>query len=175
MVGGGVDGVGADGVGAELLEEGDVAAAGGGVGEGVAEVLGREAAAGGRGVLLVGDALDEELGAVFVEEFGALGGLEGLDSEGRAKGGEGETHLDDDGLEGRGVGGHEEGGEERLCEHDAGRSARSEMLSQSGGGQQCSRFNDPDRRWEQKDRVAAGMSLARDKNLVVPRAYNPTI
>lgn len=73
MVGRGVDGVGADGVGAELLEEGDIAAAGGGVGEGVAEVLCREAAARRGGVLLVRDALDEELGAVLVEEFGALG------------------------------------------------------------------------------------------------------
>lgn len=72
MVRGGVDGVGADGVGAELLEEGDVAAAGGGVGEGVAEARVVDALARGRGVLLIGDAFYEELRAVFVEELGAL-------------------------------------------------------------------------------------------------------
>jgi hypothetical protein len=73
VVGLGVDGVGSDHVGAQLLQQRDVTLAVGLAGEGVDE--GRGAGVGASGlanILLVRNTLDEELGAVGVEELGAL-------------------------------------------------------------------------------------------------------
>ena len=68
---GGVDGVHADGVGGQLRQVGDVALAGGAVGQRVDELVARRLAAVAADALLVGHALDEELGAVgLVEELG---------------------------------------------------------------------------------------------------------
>src|SRR5690606_10339064 len=93
------DGVGADGVDAQLLEEGDIALAELLVGQRVdvvSSLVVRLAL--GRGVLLVGNALHEELGPVLVEE------LLTLDVDGRQLGGSqarqsehgklGETHCE---------------------------------------------------------------------------------
>lgn len=72
MVGSGINGVGADDVGVELREKGHVLLAASLVGEGVDDgrVLGGGAR--GAGVLLVRDALEEELCAIWEEELGAL-------------------------------------------------------------------------------------------------------
>jgi hypothetical protein len=71
MVQGGIDVFDDDGVDAEPFEARDVARAGGYVGEQVDE---READAALVPCVLVGDAAEEELGLVLVEEFGALCG-----------------------------------------------------------------------------------------------------
>lgn len=73
VIGRGVNGVGSDHVGAQLLEQRNVTLAVGLAGERVDE--GRVARGGGSGladILLVRNTLDEELGAVGVEELGAL-------------------------------------------------------------------------------------------------------
>jgi len=72
VVCGRVESVCPDRIGTEGLEEGDVAAAVGRVGQGVEELgAARRSTSSGR-LLLVRDALDEELRAILVEEFGAL-------------------------------------------------------------------------------------------------------
>lgn len=74
VVGRGVDGVGSDHVGAELLQQRDITLAVGLAGQRVDEG-GVARGAGGAGlanILLVRNTLDEELGAVGVEELGAL-------------------------------------------------------------------------------------------------------
>lgn len=67
-----VDGVGTDGVGASGLHDGNITLAGLFVGEGIAEFTGGCLAASASSILLIGNALDVELGAVLVEELGAL-------------------------------------------------------------------------------------------------------
>ena len=97
MVLGGVESVNSDGVGLQLLEVGDVAFAGGCVRERVGEVSVCAVSAGavGRDILLIGNTLDEELGAIgLVEELGALEGGQ-FASMGRSRC----TDLDDDGVE----------------------------------------------------------------------------
>ena len=69
---GGIDGVGTDGIGAGGLHDGNITLAGLRVGEGIEEFTSGCLAASASGVLLVGNTLDVELGAVFVEELGAL-------------------------------------------------------------------------------------------------------
>jgi len=99
VVCGRVESVCPDRIGTEGLEEGDVAAAVGRVGQGVEELgAARRSTSSGR-LLLVRDALDEELRAILVEEFGALeAGL----AEGAAICGGASTDLHDDGREGGG-------------------------------------------------------------------------
>jgi hypothetical protein len=74
VVGSRVDGVGSDHIGAELLQQGDITLAVGLTGEGVDEgcVTRGAGGAGLANILLVRNTLDEELGAVGVEELGAL-------------------------------------------------------------------------------------------------------
>ena len=69
----GIDGVGTDGVGTKLLEQRNITLAGLLIGQGVDEVLLLlESGTSSGGVLLVGNTLHEELGAVGVEELLAL-------------------------------------------------------------------------------------------------------
>lgn len=73
VVGSGVNGVGMDGVGVEFFEEGDVMFVGFFISERVDEVgFFVESGISCGGVLLVGNVFYEELGIVFVEEFGVL-------------------------------------------------------------------------------------------------------
>jgi hypothetical protein len=98
VVGRRVDGVGADHVGAQLLEQGDVLPAPWRIRERVDVFDGFARAAACACVLLVGDALDVELGAILVEELGALdvdgGESQRLADQGRGRENLGEHHLE---------------------------------------------------------------------------------
>lgn len=72
VVGSRVNGVGTDGVGASGGHDGNITLAGGLVGERILEGASGCLATSASSILLVGNTLDEELGAVLVEELAAL-------------------------------------------------------------------------------------------------------
>lgn len=72
MVFGWVNGIGMDGVGMELFEKGDVVFVVGGIGKRVVVFGVVGGLVGGGVVLLVSNIFYEELGVIFVEEFGFL-------------------------------------------------------------------------------------------------------